>query len=214
MKIRSLSLGALGLFSLCVLAMIVLIETGERTTGTDHDAAYGHSHETAVASAVGSGGLTEPVSFPESAPKPAAVTPREEVHAATNDDVEEEHAKSWMAVRDLLLDRNFRKACADPGEADPATLRKLIARADEVIQAFVADESAARAEAGLFVRLPDYVQGTEFALPKSELFRTVLFSQSGEVRQVELTKAEYGDLYELSDGMHALEAAIESVSAK
>lgn len=123
-----------------------------------------------------------------------------------------EKAESWRAVQRLLKDQDLLDACSRPTETETSVLNALVERASKVIDEEVSVEVGGRVAAGLYQKLPGYTPGEEFKLSKRDvsLYGGCMFTDSGEALYVDLSRAEYPQLYELSDRMRQLEAELEA----
>lgn len=146
--------------------------------------------------------LPEPVIEPTTAPAPAEATPAEL----------REPSESWRAIQQMLANQEFLDACARPTETASAKLKVLVADADRAIQSEVQEVVIARLEAGLFERIPGYVQGEPYTVPnwKDSLYRSFVSTGTGDAGWVVLERVDHRELYALSDRMKLLEAELEA----
>lgn len=122
-----------------------------------------------------------------------------------------EPRESWREIQHMLADKKFLEACTRRTDIETAVLESLVEKANNAIDLEVSAEVEARVAAGLFTPLPGYAPGVEFKLPKRDktLYGTYVFTPTGEALDVHLMRADYPQLYELSDRMGQLETELE-----
>lgn len=121
-----------------------------------------------------------------------------------------ERGESWREIQQMLADQDFLDACARPTETATARLKALVANAESVIDREVQEVVAARLEAGLYARIPDYVEGEPYTMPRLDdsLYRGFVSTGTGDAGWVVLERVDHPDLYALADRKKQLEAEL------
>lgn len=145
-------------------------------------------------------------------PEPALESRAEEPGPGAEPAKSPERSESWRAIQQMLADQEFLDACARPTETATARLEELVAKADGVIAREVQEVSHARLEAGLYERIPGYVQGEPYTMPRFDdsLQRSFVGTGTGDAGWVVLERADHPELYALTDRKKQLEAELEA----